>query len=148
LKIDAPPLFLPDRVDPRSPAPPRHILGAPGLLTGQDKAEAKKPLSLSTNKVMPRETLPMLGLPQANEYAKKLPEPGERTNAERELTDRIRAFLQSKSSLGSVQFAVNGERVYLKAAEQDTDALHEAARGIAMLPNVAGVILLDKTTPR
>jgi len=47
-----------------------------------------------------------------------------------------------------VRFAVEDRRVYLKAADQDSDALHEAARGIARLPNVEGVVLPDRTSPR
>jgi osmotically-inducible protein OsmY len=156
LKIDIPPLFLPDHTPPKLPVEPRPILGAPGLLMGQDKAEAKNPLSqptlkpkktLSEVKVLPPATLPKLGLPQAD-VPRKLAEPPGMTETERELAAAIRTFLQSKSTFGSVQFAVKDRRVYLKAADQDSDALHEAARGIARLPNVEGVVLPDKTSPR
>jgi hypothetical protein len=157
LKIDIPPLFLPEKMPPKLPVEPRPILGAPGFLMGQDKAGAKEPLSRPTSKpkkpfaeinVLPPATLPMLGLPQAGESPKQLAEPPGMTDAERELAAAIRTFLQSKSTYGSVQFAVKNRRVYLKVADQDSDALHEAARGIARLPNVEGVILPDKTPPR
>lgn len=157
LKIDIPPLFLPEHMPPKLPAQPRPILGAPGFLMGQDKAEAKKSLSQATSKpkkthvefqAPPPTTLPVLGLPQADEAPKKLAEPPGMTDAERELAATIRTFLQSKATFGSVQFAVKDRRIYLKAADQDTDALHEAARGIARLPNVEGVVLPDKTSPR
>jgi hypothetical protein len=157
LKIDIPPLFLPDHMPPKLPALPRPILGAPGFLMGQDKAEARKPLSQPTSKpkktlaeikVLPAATLPMLGLPQAGEAPKQLAEPSRTTEAERELAAAIRTFLQSKSTYGSVRFAVEDRRVYLKAADQDSNALHEAARGIARLPNVEGVVLPDRTSPR
>jgi BON domain len=157
LKIDIPPLFLPEHLPPKLPAQPRPILGAPGFLMGQDKAQAKKPLSrpaskpkktLAEIKALPPATLPMLGPPQADETPRKLAEGPGMTEAERELAAAIRAFLQRKSTYGSVQFAVKNRRVYLKAADQDSDSLHEAARGIARLPNVEGVVLPDKTSPR
>jgi osmotically-inducible protein OsmY len=157
LKIDIPPLFLPDHMPPKLPIEPRPILGAPGLLMGQDKVEVKKPMAQPTSKpkktfaeikALPAAPLPMLGLPQASEASRKLTEPPGMSEAERELAAAIRTFLQSKSMYGSVQFAVENRRVYLKTADQDSDVLHEAARGIARLPNVEGVILPDRTSPR
>jgi hypothetical protein len=155
LKIDISPSFLPDRTPLKEQVQPRPIIGAPGLLTGQDKVEMKKAMSLPTSikppvasKVQPAESLPKLGVPEPDTYAKKLPEPNDVSDTERELTASIRTFLQSKSVFGVVQFVVKDRRVFLKTSDQDTDTLHEAARGIARLPNVDGVILVDKTTPR
>ena len=157
LKIDIPPLFLPEKTPPKLPVEPRPILGAPGFLMGQDKAEAKKLLSQPTSKpqkplaeikALPPAPLPMLGLPQADGAPRKLAEPSGMTETERELAAAIQTFLQSKSTYGSVRFAVEDRRVYPKAADQDSDALHEAARGIARLPNVEGVVLPDRTSPR
>jgi hypothetical protein len=163
LKIDIPPLFLPEHLPPKLPVEPRPVLGAPGLFTGQAKATksqiGKRPDVESSHrssqtefgnqtKDEPKLALPTLGLPQADESAKKLPDPIAPTVAERELEAVVRTFLQSKATYGSVQFAVKERRVYLKAADQDSDALHEAARGIARLPNVEGVILPDKSSPR
>jgi hypothetical protein len=60
----------------------------------------------------------------------------------------INSFLRSKSAFRSLDFTLKDRRVYLKGADQDTDALYEAARGISRLANVEGVILLDKSSPR
>jgi hypothetical protein len=168
LKIDIPPLFLPEHLPPKLPVERRPILGAPGLLTGQDKAEAKtgerekgrtgegesqkyatkslSPFRPSSASALRGNTpaLPTLGLPQADQSAEVVVEPPGLAEADRELAAAIRKFLQNKTTYSSVQFAVKDRRVYLKAAAEDSDALHEAARGIARLPNVEGVILPDR----
>ena len=157
LKIDIPPLFLPDQMPPKLPVEPRPTFGAPGLLMGQDNAGAKKPVAqpaskpkktLAEIKALPAAPLPVLWLPQASEASRKVTEAAGMSEAERELAAAIRTFLQSKSTYASVRFAVEDRRVYLKTADQDSDVLHEAARGIARLPNVEGVILPDRTSPR
>src|SRR5438094_657981 len=55
-----------------------------------------------------------------------------------ELTGTIRTFLQSKAAYASIRFTVQDRRVYMRAPNQDVDLLHEASRGIALLPGVAG----------
>ncbi len=64
------------------------------------------------------------------------------------LTALVRSFLQTKASYSVVQFAVKDGRVFLSASNQDADVLHDAARGIARLPNVDSVIVLDKLASR
>jgi osmotically-inducible protein OsmY len=157
LKIDNPPQFLPDLLPPSLPEQPRPIFGAPGFLMGQDKSEAKKLGSQTTPtlenpsskvKVMAPPPAPKLEKPQLEEVGKKSAEPSGMTEADRELATAIRNLLQSKSAYSPVQFAVKDGRVYLRATNEDSDVLHEAARAVARLPNVDGVILLEKTSPR
>ena len=131
LKIDIAPQFLPERLPPKLPPLPRPILEAPGVPTGQERAN-KEPVRI---KVLSPAPLPMLGLPQLDE-------------SQLEFASGIRTFLLTKAAFGSIQFEVKDRRVYLKASDADPEALHEAARGIARLPSVEGVILLDKTPPR
>lgn len=134
LKVDVPPLILPDRVPPKLPVEPLPIPSAPGLLSVQ----AKESPPTQVNKLPVSVTLPMFGLPQVDAGVE----------TERELTEAIRTFLKSKAAFRSVRFTLQERRVFLNAPEQDTDALHEAARGISRLPHVEGVILSDKTLPR
>ena len=131
LKIDIAPQFLPERLPPKLPPLPRPILGAPGEFTGQERVNKE-----SVNvKVLSPAPLPMLGLPQLDE-------------SQLEFAGVIRSYLQSKLGFGSIQFEIKDRRVYLKAGDADAETLHEAARGLARLPSVEGVILLDKTSPR
>jgi BON domain len=60
------------------------------------------------------------------------------------LAAAVRSFLSSDPAFRNVEFAVKDRRVYLKVADQDGDAVHEAARGISRWPNVDGVVLVDK----
>lgn len=139
LKIDVPPLRLPDMTPPKLPRESRPIFGAPGKLLVQEKADTKKP-AVTTSKSAPIQVLPPEALSPP-------PLPGQgSTEVDRELTQAIRTLLQSKTTYQPVQFAVQDRRVFLKAADSDT--LHEAARAIAKLPNVAGVIVLDKGSSR
>lgn len=128
LKFDAPPRFLPERAPPppKLPVEPRPFFGAPGVLTGQANKIA----------VLPAITL---GMPSADETP---------AAPERDLNGAIRIFLQSKTTYRPLEFTLKDRRVYLRAPDQHLDALHEAARGIARLPGVEGVILLDKASPR
>jgi hypothetical protein len=116
------------------PVEPRPIFGAPGVLTGQDRLEAKK-------QVIPVLPSVSLGLPYGDEIERKPADSNE-------LADAIRAFLKSKAAYRALEFSLKDRCVYLKADDQNVDALHEAARGISRLPHVEGVILLDKTSPR
>jgi hypothetical protein len=63
---------------------------------------------------------------------------------EPDLTKAIRALLQRSPAFASVQFSVQGSRVFLRSSESNqSDVLQAAARIIARMPNVTGVIVLD-----
>jgi BON domain len=137
-RLDNPPQFLPELLPPRLPEEPRPLSGAPAFLMGQDKGDPQKVRATSAAKKIPLEIAP----PQATAKA------GEPTEGDQELAAAIRILLQSKTTYNAVQFAVQNRRVYLKTSNQDSDALHEAARAIARLPNVDGVVLVENTLPR
>ena len=153
LRIDNPPLFVPDRSPPNLPQTPQIIIGAPGVLMGQDTTQVKQPASRPTSspspkakgppveiKVLSPEAFPKLGSPQA--------EPDVAVNADQRLMVDVRTVLQSKEAYREVLFAVKSGRVYLKCLGDETDILHDAARAIARLPNVAGVVIVEKSSPR
>lgn len=129
LKIDTPPQPVPRPVPtpPTAPAESRPMFGAPGVLTTRVEVKVLRPEPPRI--VFPRESEPIGPL-----------------DADRELTAAIRTLLQGNRMFAPVQVRVDGRRVFLKAPDQDTDALHEAAHGIARLPGVEGVIL--EKTPR
>jgi hypothetical protein len=136
--IDNPQRVLPTLLAPRLPMDPRLQLGAPAQLTAQEQAVWKKPTPMAPIQIQVRS--PEL-LPESQPM--KLPSGDP---AERELDAAIRTLLQTKAAYRSVDFVVQGRRVYLKSS--DSDALHEASRAIARMPNVDGVVLVDKTGPR
>lgn len=124
LKIDSPPRYMPELLPPKLLEEPRSKPAPSGVLMGQAKKASSQTTSASKK---PAAVLPM---PDAA------------------LTLSIRAFLQSKTTYSVVEFAVQDGRVYLRVTNQDSDVLHEAARGIARLPNVGGVILSENVPPR
>lgn len=128
LKIDNPPQFLPELQPPELPIDAALLFGAPGLLTGQNKDLSRKRTAV---KILPTEAL---RIPTANLENPK----------SEDLASAVRVFLQSKKTYDAVQFAIKEGSVYLQVTNQDSDALHEAARAIARLPNVQGVILVEK----
>jgi hypothetical protein len=136
-------LFLDEPLEPaRSPRniePPalkvpmdtRPMFGTPGVLTAQESADRPKQLV---------QILPPIAIGTA--------QPDEKPAESDALADAIRQLLKSKPSFRTVEFTVKERHVYLKAADGDADALHEAARAISRLPNVEGVILFDRSSPR
>ena len=63
-----------------------------------------------------------------------------------QLASAVRNLLAAKAAYRDVQFIVKDGRVYLRTLGADEDALHSAARAVSRLPNVAGVILVDKSS--
>jgi osmotically-inducible protein OsmY len=122
LKMNIPPKLLPESVPPKLPEP-RSMFGAPGMLTGGD---SKRP----ADKLI-------LGLPQ--------PEAPSVTGDE-QLATAVRNLLESKAAYRDVQFIVKDGRVYLRTLSADDTALQSAARAVSRLPNVAGVVLVDKSS--
>jgi hypothetical protein len=144
LKIENKPLFQPDQLPPKLPREPRSLFGATGRLTGHDLWEAKHK-SAGEIKVLSTENrmLPTLGSPQpalVEEKAVGAEEVGE-------LAAAVRQVLQSKP-YRDIQFAVKEGQVYLRSVSENADGLQEAARAISRLPNVVGVVLLEKASPR
>jgi BON domain len=129
IKFAPRPRHIPELMPPRLPEDPRWKLTPSTVLTGQPKIAPPQTISASKK---PSELMPT---------AEAI------SDADRALTASIRVFLESKAAYRVVQFAVRDQRVFLKAANQDSDALHEAARGISRLPNVEGVILSAKLPP-
>lgn len=97
---------------------------------------------------LPMDARPIIGAPGVLTAKKPAVEVLPPAPAEPSLTDAIRSFLSSDPAFRKVEFAVKERRVYLKATDNDGDALHEAARGISRLPNVEGVVLVDNLPPR
>jgi hypothetical protein len=144
---DVPLRVLPTILPSKLPMDPRLTLGAPAMLTAQEKEEPKNGQMPSSRKAksppVQIQIIPLESLPEA--LPRKLPSGDP---AELELAAAIRMLLQTKPAYRSVEFLVQGRRVYLRSTDPDTDALHEASRAIARLPNVDGVVLVDKTHPR
>jgi osmotically-inducible protein OsmY len=137
LRIDNPPRRLPDVVPPKLPALPRLLPGAPGVLMG---TENKRPVSQPTAKEKPMPVLPRI---EAN-----IPAPAPPVDADTQLTSAVRNLLTANAGFRQVQFIVKDGRVYLRTTGSDLDALHEAARAVSRLPNVAGVVLVEQDLPR
>ena len=130
------PLMLPDRLPPKLPMERGPVYPMPELQVPQELSEIKPKAAAAIKVVRPDASpVPMLGESQ----------PDNMTQAERALAAAVRTVLQGKTAYREVQFAVKDGRVYLKAAAINTDVLHEVARAVARLPNVEGVIVLDKT---
>lgn len=131
LKIDSPPRYMPELLPPKLPEEPRSKPAPSGVLMGQARKASAQTTSASKKPPEP------LAMPKQ-----------EGADADRALTVSIRTFLQSKTTYSAVEFAVQDGRVYLRVTNQDSDVLHEAARSIARLPNVGGVILSENGPPR
>jgi hypothetical protein len=125
LKIDLPPQRLPELLPPQLPMAPKPSFHTQGVLTRQDVMSGKKAAILPSMQM------------KAKAEA-KIQQPGED-----DLAKAVRALLQSNNAFRQVRFTIEGRRVFLKA-DDDTDALHDAARAVSQLPNVDGVILQDK----
>ena len=135
-RIDSTSSRLPERTLPLLTERPRGILfGTQGLLKDENPAP-KGPIEL---KMLPSIVPPVLGPPQAAE---------DRIDADQQLLAAVRTVLQSKDAFRPVLFAVKDGRVFLKCNEADPELLREAGRAVARLPNVADVILVEKTPPR
>jgi len=148
LRIATPPLVTPLREVPRiprdvTPAPNQRKLPVDGrtfgFLMGQEKNDANNPVS-ATSQPKPKrssdevnvlrpdpKTAPTLGVPQVDDL-------------DRPLTAAVKELLQRNLSLRDVQFVVKDRHVYLKI----TGAVHEAAREISRLPNVAGIAIVER----
>jgi BON domain len=136
LKIEKKPELQPELLPPTLPKEGRLPPGAPGMLTRHEVASNKQ-----------KATLPVLGLPRLDEP----PSPAVvavELEADRELAEAVRKVLQSQANYRDVQFAVREGRVYLRAAKEDSDAMHEAARAIAQVPHVVGVVVMQKPPER
>jgi osmotically-inducible protein OsmY len=137
LRIDNPPRLLPDLTPPKLPALPRLLPGAPGVLMG---TENKRPMSQPTAKEKPMPVLPRIEA--------TIPAPAPVVDGDTQLTSAVRNLLAANAAYRQVQFIVKDGRVYLRTTGPDLDALHEAARAVARLPNVAGVVLVEQDSPR
>jgi osmotically-inducible protein OsmY len=133
LRIDNPPQLLPDLAPPKLPALPRLMPGAPGVLMG---TETKRPASQPTVKEKPLPVLPRIEA--------IVPAPAPAADGDAQLTSAVRNLLAENAAFRQVQFIVKDGRVYLRTTGPETDALHEAARTVARLPNVAGVVLVER----
>lgn len=133
IRIEMPPHRLPELLPPELPRDVRATFGTPSVLTSKSAA-------------------PELGAERARAKAGNAPpdalaKPAAalRHSGEPVLASAIRGILQSKNAYRFVQFAVQEGRVYLRSDEPfQSDTLQEIARAIARLPNVEGVIVLDK----
>ncbi len=141
LRIDNPPRLLPDLAPPKLPVLPRLLPGAPGVLMG---SENKRPVSQPTAKAKPLPVLPRI---EANIPA-PAPAPAPATDGDQQLVTAVRNLLAANASFAQVQFIVKDGRVYLRTIGPDADSLQEAARVVARLPNVAGVVLVEQDSPR
>jgi osmotically-inducible protein OsmY len=142
LKLDTRPIVPPENVPPPLPKELRPVPGAPGVLMLHDPAQSKPTTTSLKAGPVDRMVLPALGTPQQDKLA---PSPLVYA-ADQALTAAVREFLQSKISYQEVQFAVREGAVYLRPGNGDANAVQEAARAIAKLPGVAGVIVVDKTS--
>jgi BON domain len=129
-KSEVRPRNVPERMPPRLPDDMRWKPLPAAVLTGQVKTISAQTTTASKKP------------PQA------ILSPDTISDPDRALTAAVRVFLESKTTYGVVLFAVQDRRVYLKAPNTDSDALHEAARGVARLPNVEGVILSESIPAR
>lgn len=121
LRIDKAPKYLPDVVPPKLPALP----GGPGVQMGTEKKQ-------------PKASLPRI----------EAPAPAPMGNGDQQIESAVRGLLSENAAFRRVQFIVKDGRVYLRTLGDDTDALLEASRAIARLPNVAGVVLVEREPPR
>ncbi len=129
LKNHRPPTLLPIQLPPQLPSAP--LVAAPMLeIRPAGDASAPKPAVI---KVQPPDST-----------APSTTQPDPLTLAERDLAALVRGILQSKTTYRDVRFAVKDGHVYLRSTNADTDVLHEVARAVARLPNVNGVIVLEK----
>jgi osmotically-inducible protein OsmY len=113
------PRVLPELLPPELPREVRTPMGAPAVLTGMSSAE--KPSA-----------------PQA----KVKPANASHASGSQNLTAEIASLLLSNNRFQPVQFVVEDGRVYLRSTQpQQSDVLQEAARAIARLPNVKGVVI-------
>jgi hypothetical protein len=127
-----PPQVLPELLPPELPRDVRATFGAPGVLAGASSGMKGSGPSAPVK--------PLNGFPNA------LATPADTTRATggQDLATGIQVLLLSKNTYQSVQFNIQGNRVYLRSTQpQQSDVLQEVARIIARLPNVEGVIVLD-----
>jgi osmotically-inducible protein OsmY len=133
LRIDNPPRPLPDLAPPKLPPLPRLMPGAPGVLMG---TENKRLVSQPTVKEKP-------ALPRIEAMVPD-PTPAPVVNGDAQLTAAVRNLLAEKVAYRQVQFIVKDGRVYLRTTGPDTDLLYEAAQAVSRLPQVAGVVLVER----
>jgi len=141
--VDSPAPMLPELLPPVLPKDVRTNFGALGVLTGQDGAIGKPPTAqpIAHSKKPANHDGPTAT--QAD--AKKKPTVDAAPHVQ-QLTAAIQALRQRTPAYRNVQFAVEGSRVYLRSTEaNESDILQEAARAIARMPNVDGVIVLDNS---
>jgi osmotically-inducible protein OsmY len=150
-KMDTKPLLSPEQLPPKlprippQPPDPRLLIGAPGILMRHDITQRIQAPEKAIKVLSPP---PFIGLPVEDKTVPETAKPSPMTEAEQKLAAVVRALLHSEPTYRDVQFAVQQGRVYLRTANADAESLHEAARAISQLPNVEGVILLDKTSPK
>jgi hypothetical protein len=103
--------------------------------------ENKRPISQPAAKEKPLSVMPRI---EANV---PMPAPAHIKDGDASLTAAVGNLLAENVAFRQVQFIVKAGRVYLRTSG-DTEALHEAARAVARLPNVAGVVLVEQDTSR
>ncbi len=150
----ASPLFLPEHAPPALPKIPRmpslapaallgmESIGKPALPTAQQKPRVEKPA--------PRTQLgpPLLGPPLLEMKVDPPPAPvPARSDSDTKLEKTVQSLLQAEASYRPIPFAVRDGRVYLRSSGHDSEAVQQAARLIAKLPGVVGVVLVEKNAP-
>ncbi len=156
----AAPLFLPEHAPPPLPKIPRLPSLAPAALLGMDTVG--KPPAVPTAQPKPRVEktapttqlgAPQLGAPQfgAPQFGLKI-EPAPvvvpaRGEADTKLEKAVQSLLQSEPSHRQIPVAVREGRVYLRSSGHDSETVQQAARRVAQLPGVAGVVLVEKNSP-
>jgi hypothetical protein len=91
---------------------------------------------------------PQLGPPNAE--LKIEPEPAVvpmRNDADAMLEKAVQSLLKSEPSHQRIPFAVRDGRVYLRSSGHDSEAVQQAARRVAQLTGVVGVVLVEKNSP-
>jgi hypothetical protein len=136
LKTDNAIQILPDWTTPPTQNERRPILQAPIPIKAPEATADKRP----TLPELPPIPLPELGPPQI--------EPDVSGNRDQRLLEAVGTALQSNDRFRAVLFSVKEGRVSLKMTEPDTSILHEAAQAVSRLPNVAAVLVVEKTNSR